>query len=110
MPKITISNLGHKVVDYKLNNEMPLSVLAILQENNIDWMHACGGKGRCTSCMCTILNGMTNLTENSDAENNYLEAGRISKTQRLSCQAMPLGDIEIEVPRKNKLPSVNYTY
>ncbi|MCB0504971.1 MAG: 2Fe-2S iron-sulfur cluster binding domain-containing protein, partial [Cyclobacteriaceae bacterium] len=52
MPKITISNQGQKVVNFNLNNEKPKPILAILQENYIDWMHACGGNGRCTTCRC----------------------------------------------------------
>lgn len=110
MPKITISNQGQKVVNYKLNNESPLTVLAILQENNIDWMHACGGKGRCTSCKCTILNGEADLAPKTQVEKDYFEAERLTSQQRLTCQAVPSGDILIEVPEKNKLPGINYTY
>ena len=109
MPKIIISNQGQKVVDYKINNETTLTVLAVLQENNIDWMHACGGKGKCTSCKCNVLKGKVNLSDKTQVENDYFEAGRISPSQRLTCQAIPLGDIIIEVPEKNKLPGVNYT-
>ncbi|MCF6360729.1 MAG: (2Fe-2S)-binding protein [Cyclobacteriaceae bacterium] len=109
MPKITISNQGQKVVNYKLNNESPLTVLAILQENNIDWMHACGGKGKCTSCKCNVITGESSLRSRTEVEKDFLIAGRISESQRMTCQAVPLGDIEIEVPEKNKLPGVNYT-
>ena len=49
MPKITISNLGQKVVDFNIINGSPLSLLALLQENDLDWMHACGGNGRCAA-------------------------------------------------------------
>ena len=108
MPKITISNLGEKVVDYKLNNETPLSILAILQENNIDWMHACGGKGKCTSCKCNVVDGSNNIVSKTEAELQYLEAGRLSESQRLTCQAIAAGTFRISVPDKNKLPSVNY--
>jgi 2Fe-2S ferredoxin len=109
MPKITISNQGQKVVEYKLNNEAPMSILAILQENNIDWMHACGGKGKCTSCRCNIIEGDKNLAAKTEVEKNYLEAGRLLETQRLTCQAVPSGDVLVSVPKKNKLPGVNYS-
>lgn len=109
MPKITISNQGQKVVDFNLNNETPQSILAILQENYIDWMHACGAKGRCTTCRFNILIGRDNLAKLTDPERQFINAEKISTSQRMACQAIPLGDIEIEVPRKCKLPSVNYT-
>jgi len=101
MPKITISNQGHKVVNYKLNNETPLTVLAILQENNIDWMHACGGKGKCTSWKCNIVSGEVNLDTKTQVEIDFIDLGKILE--------LVFGDVEIEVPEKNKLPGVNYT-
>jgi len=109
MPKITISNQANKVVEFNLNNESPVSILAILQENNIDWMHACGGNGRCTSCKCNIISGQSKLSNKSEVESNFFEAGKILDTQRLTCQTIPSGDIIIEVPEKNKLPGVTYT-
>jgi len=109
MPKITISNLGLKDVAYNFNNESPLTILAILQENNIDWMHACGKKGRCTTCRFNIINGKENLKETTDAENQFLASQKILPTQRMACQAISTGNIEIEVPEKCKLPSLNYT-
>lgn len=109
MAKITISNQAGKVVDFKVNNETPQSILAILQENYIDWMHACGGKGRCTTCRFNILNGDGNLAPATAAENTFIEAGKILKSQRLACQAAVLGGIEIEVPEKCKLPGVTYS-
>ncbi len=109
MPKITISNQGQKVVDYKLNNETPLSILAIMQENNIDWMHACGGNGRCTSCKCDVIEGGENLAANTEVENSYMESSRLQANQRLACQAIPTGDVLISVPEKNKVSGVDYT-
>ena len=109
MPKITISNQGGKVVDFKLNNETHRSVLTIIQEKDIYWMHACGSKGRCTTCRFNIINGSENLADTTQAEKDFMEAGKIVKTQRMACQAIPLDDIEIEVPDKCKLPGVTYT-
>jgi len=109
MPKITISNQGQKVVSFKINNDNNQTVLTILQENDISWKHACGGKGKCTSCRCTILEGTNNLAERTQTENAFLEAGRIQSTERMACQAIALGDVVVEVPEKCKLPDVNYT-
>ena len=109
MPKITISNQGQKFVDYNLINETEKSVLAILQENNIDWMHACGGKGRCTTCRCVVVNGSENLSSRTEIENSFLMAGRLQPNERMACQTIPLGDIVLAIPEKCKLPSVTYT-
>lgn len=109
MPKITISNQGQKVVNFNLNNEKPKPILAILQENYIDWMHACGGNGRCTTCRCVVEEGMDNLAGRTEAENMYLSAHRIRHTERMACQAIPLGDIVLKVPESCKLPGVIYS-
>lgn len=109
MPKITISNQGQKVVNIKLNNENHQSVLATLQDNYIDWIHACDGKGRCTTYRFSILQGNHNLAHPTNAENEFLCAGKILPAQRMVCQVVLLGNIKIEVPEKYKLPSVNYT-
>lgn len=109
MPKITISNQGQKVVNFNLNNDQPKPILAILQENYVDWMHACGGNGRCTTCRCMVMEGMDNLAERTEAENRFLNAKRIMPTERMACQATPLGDIVLKVPEKCKLPGVIYS-
>ena len=109
MPKITISNLGQKVVNFYLNNEAPKSVLAIIQDNFIDWMHACGGKGRCTSCRCIIEEGKQYLKEKTDAEIKFFEANLLRSNERLACQAIPINDIVLKVPDRCKLPGVTYT-
>lgn len=109
MPKITISNQGKKVVNFMHNERAEESVLTILHKNYIDWMHACGGKGKCTTCRFNTLEGIENLAEVTAAEKNFLNDGRILKEQRMACQAVPYGDIEIEVPEKCKLPGIKYT-
>ena len=65
MSKITISNLNNKQVVGHNNSK---TVLNIMHENFVDWMHACGGKGRCTTCKMKILEGREHLSELSDFE------------------------------------------
>ncbi len=110
MPKISISNQAGKVVSFKLNNEKPQTVLALLQAEDIRWMHACGGKGRCTTCRFNIVEGAENLKPQTAEEQKFIEAGKIKPTQRMACQAVPVGSVTVEVPEKCKLPGVNYSY
>lgn len=56
--------------------------------------HACGGNGFCTTCMCDVKNGMGNLSERNDKEENM---GISDDPHRLGCQAQVHGDVEIEV-------------
>ena len=105
MVKIVIENLGGKEV---ISNDRHQSALAIILSNSIDWMHACGGKGRCTTCKMLITHGSQNLGEMTAAELAYLRQGALSKQERLACQALVRGDIVIRVPEEGKLPHLTY--
>ena len=81
---------------------------ALLSET--DWMHACGGKGRCTSCRATVLEGHDVLSGLTGAEKRFADAGRLSENERLTCQAvLEAGDVVISVPAACQLPHINYT-
>jgi 2Fe-2S ferredoxin len=106
MPDIIIENLNN----IKLNaNKDAKNVLEIIHYNYIDWMHACGGKGRCTTCKMKIIKGKENLSALSKFEQQCREAEKLSEDERLSCQTQLLGNIIIKVPESGKLPHVIYS-
>lgn len=70
------------------------TLLQIALDNGIAVEHACGGNGFCTTCMCTVKDGMDKLNERNDREENM---GITSDPYRLSCQARAHGDVTIEV-------------
>ena len=105
MVKIVIENLGKKeVVAY----DQSKSVLDIFHSQGIDWMHACGGKGRCTTCKMIVLNGPDSVSPLTEVEQKYLGLGALGKNERLACQTKVLGDIEIRVPIDGQLPHLHY--
>ena len=95
MVKIVIENLGKKEL---LVNDFSIPVLRHIHAHFIDWMHACGGKGRCTTCKMIVLSGMENISWPSAAEQNYRSKGALAENERLTCQAFISGDILIRVP------------
>ncbi len=106
MPEITIVNLAGKKVNAPENQ----SILGVFQEQFLDWMHACGGKGRCTTCAFDVIDGMEHLTSPTHVEKKFLEEGRLTAEQRLACQTRCLGNVVIEVPKVNQLPHLRYGY
>lgn len=106
MPKLFIRNLQHLAIEIN-----PLhSLLKNIQRMQIDWMQACGGKGRCTTCKIRILSGMEHLSEPTAHEQRFRTAGRLRHDERLTCQAHLLeGDAEGKVPRESKLPHISYS-
>ena len=66
--------------------------------------HACEMSAACTTCHCIIRKGFDSLNEASDIEEDMLDkAWGLEQTSRLSCQAVPPidGEIEIELPKYN---------
>lgn len=106
MPRITIQNINNKSVG---SQDSSKTVLKIFQENLIDWMHACGGKGRCTSCKMIVKEGAENLSPPSPFEEKMRKAGRLAGNERLACQCSTAGDLLVQVPEENKLPHITYT-
>ena len=105
MPLIVITNWGNKslaVADVKL----PL--LRHFQDNRLDWMHACGGKGRCTTCKCIVVDGNEHFSQVTPAELRYRTMGALKENERLSCQVRINGDVKINVPEEYKLPHITY--
>jgi len=106
MVKIVIENLGRK--ELEVDNESK-TILMHLQDHFVDWMHACGAKGRCTTCKMEVVGGIENLNNPTDAEIRYRNAGELMPGERLTCQAKLSGDIIIRVPKSGRLPHLSYT-
>ncbi len=106
MPTIHVKNLQGKTLTY--DNER-LSMLNAFQEMEQDWMHACGGKGRCTTCGFNVIEGMDQLSSPTHVEKTFREEGKIGNNQRLACQTRCNGEVTISVPESNQLPQLKYS-
>jgi 2Fe-2S ferredoxin len=106
MSKLIIRNLANTIVPVTIPGK---SLLKHIQDAYIDWMHACGGKGRCTTCRMQVLEGMENISPLSAAELKFAGLGRLKNTERLTCQCYGHGDIVAEVPLACQLPHIKYT-
>ena len=106
MPMLTVQNLaGLKV---KVGEGQTL--LKAMHAANIDWMHACGGKGRCTTCRIIVLQGLEHCGPLTDSELRYRNNGRLKDNERLTCQCtLHDGDAVGKVPEQTKLPHMNYS-
>lgn len=106
MAHIIIKNLSNKKLDL---SACSASLLHCLLGEGLDWMHSCGGKGRCTSCRVAVLEGMDNLTPLSVAEMNYRQRGLLLADERLTCQIRVKADVLVKVPDDCKLPHLLYS-
>jgi 2Fe-2S ferredoxin len=107
MASIVIRNLDEKTIQ---NPNLSKPLLWIFLENGIDWMHACGGKGRCTTCKAVILKGAENLIPKSPVELKYEGQNQLASNERLCCQTKLIqGELEVLVPEESKLPHLKYS-
>ncbi len=106
MPEIHITNLYERKL---ISKSQEKTALQLIHENFIDWMHACGKKGRCTTCKMIVLEGMQNLGELTEPEKKFRLLKKLAKNERLACQAQVLGDIKIKVAEINKFPHMEYS-
>lgn len=106
MVKIVIENLAQKEL---LEVDPSKSILRVVQDHSIDWMHACGGKGRCTTCKMMVVEGMDQLSRLTPAELKYRDLDQLAENERLACQTRALGSCRIRVPDESKMPHMKYT-
>lgn len=106
MAQLLIENLSHPPISFE---KMGMTLLELVAAEGIDWMHACGAKGRCTTCMVQVREGMENLGVLTEAEIRYREMGKLPRQARLACQAVVMGDLRVRVPKALQLPHLTYT-
>ena len=106
MAVIVIKNLREKTLEVQ---DFSKTLLQHAQENALDWMYACGGKGRCTTCKVIVLQGAQNLEPKTLAELKYESQGLLMDHERLACQVRINGDVRIEIPDEGKLPHIKYS-
>ena len=105
MPLLTIENLPGAVLEVPAD----ATLLAALHAAGFDWMHACGGRGRCTTCRVQVRAGGECLGPLTAAETRYRNAGRLRPDERLACQAqLPAGAVRGRVPEATQLPHQRY--
>ena len=82
MPLLTIENLPGAVLEVPAGT----TLLDALHGAGFDWMHACGARGRCTTCRV-----------------------QIRADERLTCQARLLtGAVQGRAPKATQLPHQRY--
>jgi 2Fe-2S ferredoxin len=106
MASIMIENLFKKT--FRVTNHSK-TLLQHFQDQNLDWMQACGAKGRCTTCMVIVKSGSEHLQDPTTAEQKYRQEGLLQPFERLACQAKINGDVVVKVPKEYQLPHVVYS-
>lgn len=93
MPKITFQPMN-TTIECKAGD----SILDAAIDNDIPLQHACGGVCACTTCHVIVKDGMPNLSEIDDDEEERLDrATGVTLQSRLGCQARVNGDVTVHI-------------
>jgi len=101
-----IENLFKKTLEA---TDLSKTLLQHFQDYHIDWMHACGAKGRCTTCKVIVKEGAEHFQNPTKAEENYRLLGALKPGERLACQAKISGDVRVIAPKEYHLPHILYS-
>ncbi len=87
MPKLVVEGVG----EFEVEQGKRL-VLALEEDAQIDQLHACGGKARCTTCRVEFIEGEPEKM--TQAEKTCLSARELTNC-RLSCQILCEADMSV---------------
>ncbi len=73
--------------------ELGETILAADLRESIPHAHACGGKGKCTTCRIAIVEGLENCPPRNEVEASSAAKLRFAAQIRLACQTRPTGDL-----------------
>lgn len=104
MPKLTFKKLNRT-----LDVEKGISILDAALRHDIPLFHTCGGNCSCSTCRVRVLQGGRNLSEMDTMEAEVLDTFDLKPPYRLGCQSLILGDVEVDIPDRDKEPRPNKT-
>jgi 2Fe-2S ferredoxin len=97
MPKVIIDN---KEIVAKSGENL----LDIALDNDIELNHNCGGNCACSTCHVYVIEGMDNLSEVTEEEEDMLDTAEGLKLEsRLACQLLVKGNVKIVLPPRSQL-------
>jgi ferredoxin, 2Fe-2S len=80
------------------------TLLEVCEENGIELHHNCGGVCACSTCQVYIEDGMENLPEISEKEEDFVDRAINPRIEsRLGCQCLVQGSVKVRIPDQRLL-------
>jgi uncharacterized 2Fe-2S/4Fe-4S cluster protein (DUF4445 family) len=76
-----------------------VTLLEAAQQAGVGLVSLCGGEGWCGSCRVRIASG--DVSPPTSAEHSVFSGAELVEDYRLACQAIPLGDVKIDIPSES---------
>ncbi len=98
------TSIDEKLID---NVEEGLTILEVTEDHDIHLNHNCGGVCACSTCHIYVNEGIDDLEEISDKEEDFIDRAINPRLEsRLACQCVILSEdavIEIEIPDQSNI-------
>lgn len=76
--------------------ERGVNLMKALLEAGRPVASSCGGEGICAKCKMSVVQGAQNLNPPNEQEHLLKEREGLALQERISCQCVVLGDVEID--------------
>ena len=99
MPRVTFIHPEGK------SGEVPehVTLLEAAESLGFPLKHECGGSASCSTCRVDVMMGGEHLSEIDFEEQDLLDREALTEPwHRLSCQAVVLGDVMVQVPEEQE--------
>lgn len=74
------------------------TLLEAAKAGGVDIRHYCGGNCSCGTCRVIVRKGARNLSKRKGIEEMVLGPDAVARGDRLACQALAHGEVEIVIP------------
>ena len=71
------------------------TLLEAALRSGVPMAHACGGRGKCSTCRVWVLDGLEACPARTETEAVLADKLRLTEEVRLACQLKPVGDIRL---------------
>jgi 2Fe-2S ferredoxin len=98
--KVQVTFQGFKDEPLTVEGEEGQSILDVALDHDIHLQHNCGGNCACTTCHVIVVQGMDQLSEMQEDEEDRLDkASGLTLSSRLGCQArLQGGAVVVKLP------------
>lgn len=96
MAKIEVVNGGADGAPLVIEAEEGRRLVLAIEDSGIDILHRCGGRAKCTTCRCDIIEGEAEPMREVE-EVRLAREDQLAPSVRLACQIRVMDDLKLRV-------------
>lgn len=77
------------------------TILAAGLRGKVQIPHSCGGNGTCGTCRVWVIEGLDQLPQRNEVEQEMADDRMFSENERLCCQNYAVSGLVLKIPQEN---------